>query len=149
MPSLPFRLEAPLYIATQHCSALWNPIFTNFMTWPLSLLSISYGSTEEEKVVEEAGLPKAEVKSRPMSPPLPVKELLRHFEAPGVPPPPSARVGDPTLKQREYQPFRLVNLWKYGMFAATKGVCPVSWRVGPSQSVGRRIIRLITLCYSE
>lgn len=148
MIPLPFRLETPLYTATQYCSALWNPVFTNFMTWPLSLLSSGYGSTEEEQVVEEAGLPKAEVKSRPKSPPPHVNELLRHFEAPGVPPPPSSRVGDPTLKQREYQPFRLVNLWKYGVFAATKGTCPVSWRVDLS-SIGRRIRCLIILCYSE
>ena len=68
-----------------------------------------------------AGPPKAEVKSRPKSVALPVKELLRYFEAPGVPPPPSSRVGDPKLKQRASQPFKLTDLWKYGTFAAWKG----------------------------
>ncbi|PSS29747.1 hypothetical protein PHLCEN_2v2895 [Hermanssonia centrifuga] len=47
-------------------------------------------------------------------------ELLRHFEAPGVPPPPSARVGDPKLKQREGKPIRLWDLWRYGAFVAVK-----------------------------
>ena len=52
-------------------------------------------------------------------------DALRHFEYPGVPPP-SARVGDPKLKQRESEPVRLWHLWKYGTFAAVKGECPWS-----------------------
>ncbi|KAI0699386.1 Alpha/Beta hydrolase protein [Cerioporus squamosus] len=47
-------------------------------------------------------------------------EALRHFESPGVPIPPSSRVGDPKLKQRESQPIRLWHLWQYGAFAAVK-----------------------------
>lgn len=49
-------------------------------------------------------------------------EALRHFEYPGLAPPPSARVGDPKLKQRESQPLKLWHLWKFGTFAAMKGV---------------------------
>lgn len=48
-------------------------------------------------------------------------EALRHYECPGVPPPPSSRVGDPKLKQRESEPLRIWHLWKYGAFAAMKG----------------------------
>ncbi|KDQ63109.1 hypothetical protein JAAARDRAFT_29104 [Jaapia argillacea MUCL 33604] len=44
--------------------------------------------------------------------------LLRHYEAPGVPPP-SARV-DPSVNQQERQPVRLWDIWKYGAFAAAK-----------------------------
>lgn len=91
------------------------------MTWTIPLLS---GRCEKEPrdTVDgvHAGPPKAEVKSRPKSVSLPVKELLRYFEAPGVPPPPSSRVGDPKLKQRQSQPFKLTDLWKYGTFAAWK-----------------------------
>ncbi|KAJ8488129.1 hypothetical protein ONZ51_g3753 [Trametes cubensis] len=47
-------------------------------------------------------------------------EALKHFESPGVPPPPSSRVGDPKLKQRESQPLRLWHWWKFGAFAAVK-----------------------------
>ncbi|KAI0800729.1 Alpha/Beta hydrolase protein [Fomes fomentarius] len=47
-------------------------------------------------------------------------EALRHFEYPGLAPPPSARVGDPKLKQRESQPLKLWHLWKFGTFAAMK-----------------------------
>lgn len=50
----------------------------------------------------------------------PVSDLLRHFDVPGLPPP-SARVGDPKMKQRESQPMRLWQLWRYGAFAAMKG----------------------------
>ena len=96
------------------------------MTWTIPLLS---GRCEKEPADDDAapcavGPPKAEVKSRPKSVALPVKELLRYFEAPGVPPPPSSRVGDPKLKQRASQPFKLTDLWKYGTFAAWKGASP-------------------------
>ncbi|KAI0756250.1 Alpha/Beta hydrolase protein [Daedaleopsis nitida] len=47
-------------------------------------------------------------------------EALRHYECPGVSPPPSSRVGDPKLKQRESQPLKLWHVWKYGAFAAMK-----------------------------
>lgn len=47
--------------------------------------------------------------------------LLEHFHGPDVPVPPSARIGDPTLKQRESQPWGLWQLWKAGKFAAAKG----------------------------
>ncbi|RPD65114.1 hypothetical protein L226DRAFT_19403 [Lentinus tigrinus ALCF2SS1-7] len=47
-------------------------------------------------------------------------EALRHFETPGISIPPSSRIGDPKLKQRESQPIRLWHLWKYGAFVAVK-----------------------------
>ena len=47
--------------------------------------------------------------------------LLQHFEKPGVPLPPSARVGDPKLKQRERQPLTLWQLSKLAAFGAAKG----------------------------
>ncbi|KAI1793186.1 Alpha/Beta hydrolase protein [Ganoderma leucocontextum] len=46
-------------------------------------------------------------------------EALRHFES-SIAVPPSSRVGDPKLKQRESQPIRLWEFWKYGAFAAMK-----------------------------
>nr|VWO94048.1 Hormone-sensitive lipase [Ganoderma boninense] len=46
-------------------------------------------------------------------------EALRHFQSP-IAVPPSSRVGDPKLKQRESQPIRLWEFWKYGAFAAMK-----------------------------
>ena len=65
-------------------------------------------------------------------------EALRHYEYPGVPIPPSARVGDPRLKQRESEPLRLWHLWKYGTFAAVKGEClPGPFRI-PCTSLHRR-----------
>lgn len=51
--------------------------------------------------------------------------LLEHFHGPDVPVPPSARIGDPTLKQRESQPWGLWQLWKAGKFAAAKGTLNV------------------------
>lgn len=49
-------------------------------------------------------------------------ELLEYFSGPHVPLPPSARVGDPKLKQRESQKWGLWELWKAGTFVAVKGV---------------------------
>ncbi|KIP11685.1 hypothetical protein PHLGIDRAFT_437020 [Phlebiopsis gigantea 11061_1 CR5-6] len=86
------------------------------MTWPMSLLTGSCNNKE----LEDTEQPKAEVQSRPQSAPQAPKDLLRHYAAPGVPLPPSARIGDPKLKQREREPFRLTSLWKYGAFAAWK-----------------------------
>ena len=84
-------------------------------------MSLLTGSCNPPDLAEtDSEQPKAEVKSRPQSVPSP-KELLRHYAAPGVPLPPSARVGDPKLKQREREPFRLTSLWRYGAFAAWKG----------------------------
>ncbi|KAK7686726.1 hypothetical protein QCA50_010326 [Cerrena zonata] len=50
-----------------------------------------------------------------------ITSLLRHYE-PGLSIPPSARIGDPKLKQKETVPLRLWQLWKYGAFAATKAI---------------------------
>ena len=50
------------------------------------------------------------------------QEALRHFEGPSITLPPSSRVGDPKVKQRQNRPMRLWELWKYGAFAAMKGV---------------------------
>lgn len=103
------------------------------MAWPMSLLSGACADTPPAPAPDAGAdareCARAEGKPRPKAAvSLPVKELLRHFESPGVPPPPSARVGDPKLKQRESQPFRLLDLWKYGAFAATKG----AWGCGAS-----------------
>ena len=83
----------------------------------MSLLS---GSHSPQKA-ENTEAPEAAAKSRSQSPPAAPKDLLRHYASPGVPLPPSARIGDPKLKQREREPFRLTSLWKYGAFAAWKG----------------------------
>ena len=99
------------------------------MAWPMNLLS----SACTDKMEEETSPPKAEVKSRPNSVSLPVQDLLRHFEAPCVAPPPSARVGDPKLKQRESKPFQLWDLWHYGAFAAWKGEHYSSIALEPSR----------------
>ncbi|PCH34152.1 hypothetical protein WOLCODRAFT_113251 [Wolfiporia cocos MD-104 SS10] len=47
-------------------------------------------------------------------------QLLQHFASPGVPLPPSARVGDPRLKQRQGQPLSIWQLGKMGAVAAKK-----------------------------
>ena len=47
--------------------------------------------------------------------------LLSYYDTPGVSPP-SSRI-DPSLKQQETQPIRLWDVWKYGAFLATKGMC--------------------------
>jgi hypothetical protein len=101
-------------------------------------MSLLTGSCANE-TAEETRPPKAEVKSRPNSVSLPVKELLRHFEAPGVPPPPSARVGDPKLKQKASEPFKLWDLWQYGAFAAWKGEYEVVARGCPRPARARGV----------
>ncbi|KAL7285552.1 hypothetical protein ACG7TL_000656 [Trametes sanguinea] len=70
--------------------------------------------------VAEAEEPKPNVLARLSSDISSPPEALKHFEYPGVPPPPSSRVGDPKLKQRESEPLRLWHLWKFGAFAAVK-----------------------------
>lgn len=90
--------------------------YTTPMVWPLSLLS---GGSDAELSQETD---KTDLDQQPSSP---VKELLRHFESPSLSLPPSSRVGDPKLKQRESQPIRVWHLWKYGAFAAMKGECSV------------------------
>ncbi|KAI0778726.1 Alpha/Beta hydrolase protein [Trametes elegans] len=81
------------------------------MRWFSSRASADTAQPEEPK---PAVLPKlsARISDTP--------EALKHFECPGVPPPPSSRVGDPKLKQRESQPLRLWHWWKFGTFAAVK-----------------------------
>ncbi|KAI0828960.1 Alpha/Beta hydrolase protein [Trametes gibbosa] len=64
--------------------------------------------------------PKPKVHSRLQAGITNTPEALKHFQYPGAPPPPSSRVGDPTLKQREGQPLRLWHWWKFGAFAAVK-----------------------------
>lgn len=95
------------------------------MAWPLSLFSCS----------DDAEQPAASSSKPPKAPPSavqsPLLALLQHFESPGVSLPPSNRVGDPKLKQRVIEPPGLLDLWKWGAFAAVKGVyfiarCPTS-----------------------
>ena len=87
------------------------------MAWPLSLFA---GSSEiSDSSASDSSYGELRQPDDVVSP---MAELLRHFEAPFVPPPPSSRVGDPKLKQRENEPIRLWHLWKYGAFAAMKGV---------------------------
>ncbi|KAH9920257.1 Alpha/Beta hydrolase protein [Epithele typhae] len=78
---------------------------------------------------EPEGSPRPSVHTRHSGDFSPV-DALRHFEYPGIPLPPSARVGDPKAKQRENEPIRLWHLWKYGTFAAVKATtlaADVSW----------------------
>ncbi|KAI0785317.1 Alpha/Beta hydrolase protein [Irpex lacteus] len=100
--------------------------------WPTSLLFAGLGSTGKhedtpENVQEKKSRPSPTSRtssnsssSSTSSGQVPVTDFLKHFEAPGVPPPPSSRVGDPTLKQRESQPIRLWHLWKHAAFVAWK-----------------------------
>ncbi|KAH9858344.1 Alpha/Beta hydrolase protein [Lenzites betulinus] len=81
------------------------------MRWWLSKASVDPAQPAEQKA---SVLSKLQTESA--SPP----EALKHYEYPGAPPPPSSRVGDPTLKQREGQPLRLWHWWKFGAFAAVK-----------------------------
>lgn len=90
---------------------------TSIMAWPVSLFSGGFSPEITKPSSEQA----ADSKYRPQSAPPTVQDLLKHFEAPGVPPPPSARVGDPKLKQREKEPMKLWHLWRYGAFVAMKG----------------------------
>lgn len=86
------------------------------MTWPLSLLvSGNTAETSPEKHSE-----KATEKSIEHS----IASILRHYE-PGLSIPPSARIGDPKLKQKESVPVKLWQLWKYGAFAASKCECSI------------------------
>lgn len=78
------------------------------MYWPFSLFSSQQEAETESDELEE-------------SPPALQVDLLRHYEVSGVPLPPSARVGDPSLKQRESQPIRLWHLWKLSLLIAVKG----------------------------
>ena len=82
------------------------------MTWPLSLLT-SGNTTETSPTDEKSG--KGKEKSIEHS----VLSLLRHYE-PGLSIPPSARIGDPKLKQKETVPLKLWQMWKYGAVAASK-----------------------------
>ena len=82
------------------------------MNWFLSRVPSDVTEPEEPKPTVRTRL------SEDLSSPA---DALRHFEYPGLPIPPSARVGDPKLKQRESEPVRLWHLWKYGAFAAVKG----------------------------
>ncbi|KAJ3553417.1 hypothetical protein NM688_g3626 [Phlebia brevispora] len=86
------------------------------MAWPLSLFS---GGDAARSADSESGSDR-DLEQQSEVPSSAVTELLRHFEAPGLALPPSARVGDPKLKQRESQPLRLWQLWRYGAFAALK-----------------------------
>ncbi|KAI0783326.1 Alpha/Beta hydrolase protein [Abortiporus biennis] len=56
----------------------------------------------------------------------PLLTLLTHFETPSDVLPPSARVGDPKLKQRDGPTTRLWQIWKYGAFVAVKATELVS-----------------------
>ncbi len=112
----PALLRGVLYAETQYQSfcPLRFVLDNSFMTWPLS--PFSGGDSPAVQSTSNQGWLNQE--DGAMSS---LIELLRHFEAPGVPPPPSARVGDPKLKQREGKPIRLWDLWRYGAFVAVKG----------------------------
>ncbi|TCD68296.1 hypothetical protein EIP91_011155 [Steccherinum ochraceum] len=86
------------------------------MAWPLSLFSCAEDVNQPEASTSSTKSPKAHT-SVVQSPLL---SLLQHFESPGLNLPPSNRIGDPKLKQREIQPLRLWDLWKWGAFAAVK-----------------------------
>ena len=94
------------------------------MTWPLSLLWSGNPEVEQDEPKDTNGSAKeavsSAVKEVAEAAPSP-SHLLQHFEKPGAPPPPSARVGDPKLKQREQQPLSLWQLSKLAAFGAAKG----------------------------
>ncbi|EMD42189.1 hypothetical protein CERSUDRAFT_147812 [Gelatoporia subvermispora B] len=83
------------------------------MPWPLSLLSLAGPSHSPGPTDLKSPQPVTSALASPI-------DLLQHFESPGVPPPPCARVGDPKLKQREGIPLSLWQLPKLGAFAAVK-----------------------------
>ncbi|KAI0348172.1 hypothetical protein BDW22DRAFT_1435947 [Trametopsis cervina] len=84
------------------------------MAWPISLFS---GSVNTKTNTSEH---ESESTEREQFPSEPVAELLKYFEAPGVAPPPSSRVGDLKLKQREYRPLRPWQLWQHATFIVSK-----------------------------
>ena len=87
------------------------------MAWPISLFS---SAASQQQAAGSSKQPEdLNARLEALSPA--IQELLKHFEAPGVAPPPSARVGDPKLKQRESQPIKLWHWWRYGAFVAMKG----------------------------
>ena len=97
------------------------------MTWPLSILWSGNPEPEQDEPKDnenaDGGAKEAvssAVKEVADAAPSP-SHLLQHFEKPGVPLPPSARVGDPKLKQRERQPMSLWQLSKLAAFGAAKG----------------------------
>jgi len=83
------------------------------MTWPLSILWSGITGSKYEPISQ----PTSDVKDVSASP----TDLLQHFQSPGTTLPPSSRVGDPKLKQREAQPLSIWQLGKMGVFAAMKG----------------------------
>ncbi|KAI0964265.1 hypothetical protein AcW1_001125 [Taiwanofungus camphoratus] len=83
------------------------------MIWPLSLFY-----SGDADIAGKSDRPVSSEATKPSSPsPM---DLLQHFESPCVPLPPSARVGDPKLRQREGQPLSIWQLGKMGIFAAMK-----------------------------
>ncbi|CCM03795.1 uncharacterized protein FIBRA_05943 [Fibroporia radiculosa] len=82
------------------------------MTWPFSL----FWSGDEGPGLSTSKRTSTRAKNI-TSPPA---HLLVHFGGPGGPLPPSARVGDPTLKQRQPNPLNLWQLGRLGAFAAMK-----------------------------
>lgn len=90
------------------------------MSWPFSLLwpgNPKPQQAEPKNNENAAGKAAKEVADAAPSP----SHLLQHFEKPGIMLPPSARVGDPKLKQRERPPLSLVQLSKYAVVGAVKG----------------------------
>lgn len=93
------------------------------MVWPLSLLWSSNSNSNNNDVQtrgEASNFAVAPEAKRSSSSSNPI-DLLHHFESPGMSLPPSARVGDPKLKQRQGQPLSIWQLGKMGTFAAMKG----------------------------
>lgn len=89
------------------------------MIWPLSLFY-----SGDADIAGKSDRPVSSEATKPSSPsPM---DLLQHFESPCVPLPPSARVGDPKLRQREGQPLSIWQLGKMGIFAAMKGQSPLT-----------------------
>ncbi|KZT72905.1 hypothetical protein DAEQUDRAFT_762704 [Daedalea quercina L-15889] len=100
------------------------------MPWPLSLLwpanpennkSIHQDDRKDDENTNgtTAGAVSSAVREAVDGTPSPT-QLLQHFEKPGVSIPPSARVGDPRLKQREPQPLSLWQLSRLAAFGAAK-----------------------------
>ncbi|OSX67049.1 hypothetical protein POSPLADRAFT_1175785 [Postia placenta MAD-698-R-SB12] len=94
------------------------------MVWPLSLLWSSNSNSNNDDVQtrgEASNFAVAPEAKRSSSSSNPI-DLLHHFESPGMSLPPSARVGDPKLKQRQGQPLSIWQLGKMGTFAAMKAI---------------------------
>ena len=86
--------------------------------WPFPSNYVDEQDTDDSEQSASHQLPAAV--ATPVTKRKSLGSLLEHYNNPGVAPP-SARI-DPLLNQEIRKPFRLLDLWKYGYFVASKGV---------------------------